>query len=81
MTLDEIIEIADRAYPYGLVSLYHRLPNGNHGDTLAQFIVNELTDTYDDKVSSGFQLVEARNCLVIAQNDLRRVTDAFLRAG
>ena len=48
MTLNRIIEIANAAYPDDFIAQYHENPDLEHGDTLAKFLVVELTETYDE---------------------------------
>jgi len=72
MTLSELIDIADSAYPDGLVRLHHDFPEGEHGDTLAQFIARELRDTFDpsDRAAEHNQLIDAIHAIQMAIGDL-----------
>lgn len=79
MTLKQIIEIADDAYPDGMVADYFRAPDEDHGDTLAQFIAIELKETYDPNGSDAEQLVAAAKAMRTALSELQEVTDAFER--
>lgn len=77
MKLDEIIQIADKAYPDGLVGCYFREPAEDHGDTLAQFIAAEIQDTFNPKDSDCEQLEEAMRVLRKATNEIADVMDAL----
>lgn len=79
MTLKEIINVADRVYPDGLVGDYRRKPDEDHGDGLAKFIAIELKETYDEKATDTEQLVEALRAMKAASRELRAVTDEFER--
>jgi hypothetical protein len=48
MTKTELLRIADRVYPDGLLWLYYMEPDAGHGDTLAKFIASELAETFDE---------------------------------
>jgi hypothetical protein len=63
LTLQQVIDIADGAYPDGLVGMYHRHPSGHHGDTLAKFIAAELADTYDSRASREEQIAAAAHAM------------------
>lgn len=79
MTLKEIINVADRVYPDGLVGDCHREPEEDHGDTLAKFIAVELKETYDEKATDIEQLVEALRAMKTAARELQSVVDEFER--
>ena len=48
------------------------------GDSLARFIVAELSETFDPKAPRAAQLQEARIALSHAVDDLERVIEALL---
>jgi len=79
MKLSEIIAIADQAYPDGLVQMHFEDPKGEHGDTLAEFIVRELQDVYDAEASSQDQLAEAVQAMRRARDELEGVLAALER--
>jgi hypothetical protein len=74
MKLKDIITIADKAYPDGLMN------SAEQGDRLAQFIKMELRETYDAKASTKEQLKEAERCIDVAYWQLKLIGDAFDRA-
>lgn len=76
MRLKEIIKIADRAYSDGLVLEYFntRKPVG---DTLAEFIVHELEETYEPRAGTACQLSEACRVMENATEQLNVVYDAL----
>ncbi len=75
MTLDEIIQVADEAYPDGLVARAHK--GEDAGDTLALFIVRELGDIYDPDASDAEQAAAASGALETAVNELQAVCGAL----
>ena len=77
MELSEIIAIADRAYPDGLVQAYFDHPDRNHGDTLAEFIIRELQDAYDAEAGDKDQLSEAARVIRRARDELDQVLAAL----
>lgn len=80
ITLNDIIDIADAAYPDGLVRLYHDDPHGQHGDTLAKFIAIELRETYYDAATDKRKLDDAYDAIEKAVRELQRVLSAFMDA-
>jgi hypothetical protein len=80
MTLDQLIEIADQAYNDDgthLIKKYHQDPEGKHGDTLARFIVIELTETYDIDATETVQRETASDAMTAAENQLHYVSRAI----
>jgi hypothetical protein len=75
MTLNQLIDKANKGYPDGYLVVYwdfvHECVNEKgEGDTLALFIVRELQDTFDRSASDEAQVEEAVRCLRAAQQDL-----------
>jgi hypothetical protein len=77
MTLDKLVKIADRGYYDGLVWAYYKDPDGDHGDTLAQFIALEIADTYDPEADDVEQLLEVARALTKAEVQLAEVVNAL----
>ena len=77
MKLKTLIEIANKAYPDGMVGLYFDEPDGHHGDTLAKFISRELTETFDETASDEVQLETARRVMLTAANEISSVKTGF----
>lgn len=71
MKLKDIISIADKAYPGGLLQC------AENGDRLAQFIKMELRETYDSKISSLDQVNGALKSMEYAQKELTAVIHAL----
>lgn len=80
MTLQEIIDIADYAYPDGLIGAYHQNITVDNGDTLSQFIAIELRETFDPDATDAEQLVAAEHVTEQALNELEAVREAFTAA-
>jgi len=80
MRFKEIIKIADQAYGDGLIQDCFNAPKKNHGDGLAAFIVEELTETYDQRAGTKQQLSEACRVMENATEQLNEVYDAFAKA-
>lgn len=78
MELLKIIEIADMAYPDGLIMQAYKANGKSVGDGLAEFIVLELKDTYDQDASNMDQLEEAARVMRNAQRELENVASAFI---
>jgi NurA-like 5'-3' nuclease len=76
MKLSTIINIADRAYPDGLVRQAFKTKK-SVGDGLAKFIVHELAETYDPKASNLDQLEEATRVVYNARRELTDVAEAL----
>ncbi len=85
MTLIHLLKLANRGYPDRGLRLYFR-PDGTEcepkysWDTLAQFIVRELRDTYDPNASDLDQLTEAVRVLDTAKRDLDGVINILMHA-
>ena len=77
MELKELIDIASVRYPDDLIAECYTDPDGPHGDTLAEFIVSELTDTFDPELSRTEQLREAWRVMRNAQRELETLADAL----
>jgi hypothetical protein len=85
MTLTRLLKLANRGYPNRDLRLYFRPDETEREpeyswDTLAQFIVRELRDTYDPDASDLDQLAEAVRVLDAAKRDIDGVIDMLMRA-
>lgn len=76
MTLLTLVRIADKVYPEGLI--LQAAGAGKVGDGLAEFIVNELEDTYDPDASDKDQINEAVRVMTNARDELNIVLNAFI---
>jgi hypothetical protein len=81
MTLNELLEIAHQAYPDELTrpcwdAKKQKVRTGT-GDTLAEFVVAELVDTFDPSVSTDKQLDEAVSVMRWACTELESVIRAL----
>ncbi|HET9101156.1 MAG TPA: hypothetical protein VFN62_12245, partial [Acidobacteriaceae bacterium] len=74
-----LLNLANEAYADGYLVEYFDPETGERrqgtGDTLAQFIVAELRDTFDAEASRSAQIHEARLVLSNAVDDLERVIE------
>jgi hypothetical protein len=81
MTLNEIMNIVHEAYPDGFTRNYWEAESGRprdgNGDTLAEFIVKELAESYDASICSEEQLAQAGAILEQAHDELSRVITAL----
>lgn len=83
MTLNQLVSRAASVYPDGFIMEYWdtREQCAKHnpigGDTLAQFIAQELADTYDREASDADQVATAVRVMQSATDDLQAVTDAL----
>lgn len=77
--LDDIINIADQAYSSD--GLVRQAADGKKpGDTLAEFIANELDDTFDNTKHVVHQLEEAMRAMELALRELGDVHQALSEA-
>lgn len=78
-SLVALLNIANEAYPDGYLAEYFDSETGERregsGDTLAQFIVAELRDTFNAEASRDEQIREARLALSNAIDDLEGVME------
>lgn len=77
MTIEKLIEIADDAYPDGLIKLYFEDPDGGYGDTLAGFIAEELKETFNDELTDHEQIRDAVKVLIKAVTQISYVIGAL----
>ena len=85
MTLVELLNKANEGYPDGFLDEYYDHDTGalidrehqNWGDTLAQFVVVELVETFDPTASDDEQIVEALRVMHNAARDLQGVVLAI----
>lgn len=76
MTLDQLMAKVNKLHNFAcddrgdFVLMYHREPKGSHGDTLAKFIVTEVTETFDAEASDADQVAEVRRVILRAAGDL-----------
>ncbi len=75
MTLAELIQIVDEAYPDRLVARAHK--GEDVGDTLALFIVREFADIYDPDASDAEQAAAASGAVETAIDELQAVCSAL----
>ena len=80
MTLDKIIEIANKAYPDDWIQQYYEDPKLEYGDSLARFIMNEICETYDESCTDEQQIAEAIRVVQRAADEVQAVAYALERA-
>lgn len=74
--------MANKAYPDSKIEENFNPRTGkatrnHHGDGLANFIVQELCETFDSKESTKNQLTEARRAMAFARRELESVETCF----
>ncbi len=83
MTLNQLVCRAASVYPEAFVLQYWDLEkqapkrNRHGGDTLAQFIAQELADTFDEEADDGTQIATAVKAMQSATDDMARVAGAL----
>ncbi len=83
MTLNQLICSAASVYPEAFILEYwdkeasEPRENRMGGDTLAQFIAQEIHDTYDVNASDAQQIAGAVKAMQTAADDLQKVADAL----
>ena len=80
----ELLNLANKGYPDGFLSEYFDQETGEYaeadfGDTLAQAIVAELTDTFDPDATDQEQVDTARYFLSNFHRDILAVQDALVQ--
>ena len=78
MTLKDIIKIADKAYPDGLVKACFKDPTHDGGDTLAKFIALETKDVYERSQPAEYQINMVAGALDRAARELDAVVKTLL---
>ena len=68
------MKIVSDAYPDGIVWLYHKDPEGNHGDTLAKFVAIECQEVAEGETNKAAAMLHAMDNAV---DELTRVRDAL----
>jgi hypothetical protein len=83
MTLNQLICRAASTYPDAFVLQYWDMdrqepkPNPGGGDTLAQFIAQEIAETFDEDADDGTQIATAVKAMQTASDDLAAVAHAL----
>jgi len=80
MKIKELLDIANSRYPDQCLSEYYDdqgNPKKGYGDGLAQFVVIELCETFEEDGESEEQLWEARRVVTKAIEDLHTVCEAL----
>lgn len=75
MKLVELIDVADGGYGDGVVRAYY--DEGAQGDGLAEFVVDEITSTFDENAEDLAQYQEAMRVVEKAMDDLQNVYHAL----
>jgi hypothetical protein len=79
LSLVELLNVANEAYDDGYLAEYFDPDTGGpktgSGNTLAEFIVREIRDTFDSNATRSAQLEEARRVLRNAIDDLESVIE------
>ena len=81
LTLTDILHAANKHYGEGYLSRYFDAKTGRSrrgsGDTLAQFIVRELSNEFESTDPRDRQIAVATRALQRAQKDLQRAIDGL----
>lgn len=83
MTLNQLVCSAASVYPEAYVLNYWHMAtseprhNREGGDTLAQFIAQEIHDTYDADATDAEQVASAVKAMQTAADDLQKVAHAL----
>ena len=76
MQLLEVLNLANKGYDGGLAEFYEEITGDvidRVGDTLALFIVSELSSTYQAGVEDEGQILHAIHAMTVAKNELESV--------
>lgn len=78
MTLDEVIQVADKAYDSMDEAIIQAVEtNESNGDTLALFVARELKDVFDTSVSPEKNVREMTRAMDSAIRQLEAVRSAL----
>ena len=80
MQLLELLNIANKGYDGGLAEFYEEKTGDvidRAGDTLALFIVSELSSTYETGLGDEAQILDAVHAMTVAKNELDSVIIAL----
>ena len=81
LTLTDLLNAANKHYDDNYLSAYFDAATGGpitgSGDTLAEFIVRELRESFDGKSSRKRQVVAAVHSLVRAKEDIQNAIDGL----
>ena len=81
MKLVELLNKANEGYDDGFLENYFDPKTGDFiqgkGDVLAEFIVVELSETFDSKASDEAQIQEALRAMEMARGDISSVIEAL----
>lgn len=82
MTLPELLHRANQGYPDSYLAYYYNTETGavkedGSGDTLAEFVVRELIDTFEDDKPEHVQILESQLSLRRAVVQLEGVIAAL----
>lgn len=72
-TKKQLVRCASEFYPDGLVWMASRLKPGAVGDSMADFIANEISDTFDDTLSPELRFITAAKYLANGKRELDQV--------
>lgn len=79
MTIQDLIAIANEAYPDNMIANSFDPVTGKplkkQGDSLAYFIVQELIETFEHQAPASVQLTEAARAIYVAAQELTSVTE------
>ena len=73
MTLKQLLKKIDKSYPDGLAQ------SAKDGDTLAAFIVSEITETFEPKATNLHKLSRARRVMGTVVQDVAGVMSALVK--
>ena len=73
MKIETLIKVADHGYPEG--SILRAFQEDRVGDGLAEFIANELQDTFDSDQPGEQQVIAAIHYMETASHQIDKVVD------
>ncbi len=81
LKLASVLNAANKHYPEKYLSEYFDTATGNSragsGDTLAQFIVSELSETFDAESTRELQVAAAVSVLLSAKREIQNAIDGL----
>lgn len=81
LNLVDILDMANESYPDGWLREYYNSEGkyvAGKGDTLAEFVVKEIIETYDDSSSNQRKVIRAAKAMSTAACELSSIVNHFL---
>ena len=75
---NKILKIVNKYYPDNMIRAYHNMPDADHGDGLAKFLVNEIKDLSFGTESYDEAKTEVTRGLVKVKEEIEKVLQGLV---